>query len=237
MKGKIRLGDLLVEKNIVTKKDIETALVYLKEHGGKLGQALVAVNAIDEEKLLAALRHHLQIPSVELKNKSLTEEIVKMLPGDVARKFVAIPLKMDESTGKKTLYVAMSNPLDLSGLEEIEFVTGVNIKPVLCKESEIVSTVERYYGKTEDGEVADDLSSRVGSKNKENEEDWVKKMYSAASEDESAERKNLDDSYYSSLKKERIVVRALVNLLVRYDIFSIEEIEEELKKVEVEFDV
>lgn len=236
MKEKMRLGDLLLEKKVVTENDIQMALDHLREHGGKLGQALVALEIITEDKLLAALRLHLNIPSVDLKEKEVPEEIVKMLPGDVAKKYVAIPVKRDESAGKRRLFVAMSDPLDIGAIEEMQFVTGVRIVPVLCKESEILPTVERYYGKVEKGEVADDLTAWIRERSergeKSDEDKWLNGM---ASKGKPGEPKTLDRSYFETLKNERMVLRALVNLVVRYDIFSIEEIEAEIKRVEREF--
>ncbi|MBN1572729.1 MAG: hypothetical protein JW984_05965 [Deltaproteobacteria bacterium] len=240
MQKKVRLGDLLVEKKIVTENDIKRALGYLKEHGGKLGQALVALNIISEEKLLTALRYHFNIPSVSLKDKSIPEEIANMLPADIAKKYAAIPVKKDESGGKKTLFVAMLNPLDLSAIEDMQFVTGFKIKPVLCKESELLPIVERYYGKLERGEISDDGPAWSGDKASDvsgEEEEWIKKMDNEVSMEKSKKKKELDESHYSTLKQERIIIRALVNLLIRYDIFSVEEIEEEIKRVERKFTV
>lgn len=75
------------------------------------------------------------------------------------------------------------------------------IETVLCKESEIVSAIKRCYEKAEDGEIVDDLSLWVGSKNEEGEEDWVKKMSGGDSQGKSVEIKNLDDSYYLVLRR------------------------------------
>ncbi len=242
MKEKVRLGDLLVKKKIVTENDIKMALEYLKEHGGKLGQALVALNIISEEKLLTALRYHFNIPSVDLKEKSIPEELAEMLPADIAKKYVAIPVKKDEVGGKKTLFVAMLNPLDLGAIEDMQFVTGIKIKPVICKESELLPAVERYYGAVVREDIADDTSTWVAKETpgtgEDGEEELINKMVdTAVSGKRAKEKKELDESHFSTLKKERIMIRALVNLLIRYDIFSVEEIEEELKRVERKFTV
>jgi type IV pilus assembly protein PilB len=238
MQKKVRLGDLLIEKKVVTENDIKMALGYLKEHGGKLGQALVALNIISEEKLLTALRHHFNIPSVDLRDKPIPEDLVDMLPADIAKKYVAIPVKKDEAGVKKTLFVAMLNPLDLGAIEDMQFVTGFKIKPVLCKESELLPAIERCYGAIERKDISDDSPVWVGEKDSDvsgEEEEWIEKMEGEVSSEKSKKKKELDESYYSTLKNERIVMRALVNLLTRYDIISVEEIEQEIKRVERKF--
>jgi hypothetical protein len=238
MKEKMRLGDLLLEKKIVTENDIQMALEHLKVHGGKLGQALVALEIITEDKLLAALRHHLNIPSVDLKDKEVPEEIIKMLPGDVAKKYIALPVKRDDSSGKRRLFVAMSDPIDLAAIEEMQFVTGMRIVPVLCKESEILPAVERYYGEVAKGEVTDDLTAWMKERSQRGKKsDQDKWLNDAVSRGKPGEPRTLEKSHFETLKNERMVLRALVNLIIRFDIFSVEEIEAEIKRVEREFHI
>lgn len=238
MKEKMRLGDLLLEKKIVTENDIQMALEHLRVHGGKLGQALVTLQIITEDKLLAALRHHLNVPSVDLKAKEVPEEIINMMPGDLAKKYIAVPVKRDDSSGKRRLFVAMSDPLDLGAIEEMQFVTGFRITPVLCKESEILPAVEKYYGEIEKGKDMDDLTAWMKNKSaggrKSDEEKW---LGGGAPGGKPGEPRTLEGSHFETLKNERMVLRAITNLLIRFDILSVEEIEAEIKKVEREFHI
>jgi hypothetical protein len=144
-KQKIRLGDLLLSKNIITEEELQKALVYIRKNGVKIGDALVQLNIISEDKLLAALRYHFGITAVDLKNIIINNNIIKLVPREIAKKHKVVPYKIEGTGAKKTLMVVMSNPTDLNAITELEFITGYRIQPVISKDSEILAALKQYY--------------------------------------------------------------------------------------------
>jgi len=138
---KIRFGELLVEKMVITEDDLSRALSYISKNGGRVGDALVALEIITENQLLGALRYHFGIPAVDLKRIRIQQNIIDLISKEIAVKHRAVPFKIKD----KTLMVVMSNPMDLNAVEDIEFVSGFRIQPVLSKESEIAKALNYYY--------------------------------------------------------------------------------------------
>ena len=144
-KQRIRLGELLLSKNVITEEELKKALNYVQKNQVKLGDALVQLNIISEDKLLAALRYHFGITAVDLKNVLINGNIIKLVPRDIAKKHRVIPYKIEGTAAKKTLMVVMSNPTDLNAITELEFITGYSIQPVISKDSEITGALKQYY--------------------------------------------------------------------------------------------
>lgn len=142
---KMRLGDLLVSKNIITEEELQKALGYVQKSGVRIGDALVRLNIISEDKLLAALRYHFGITAVDLKNVMINSNVIKLVPRDIAKKHKAVPYKIVGTAAKRTLMVVMSNPTDLNAITELEFITGYSIQPVISKDSEILAALKQYY--------------------------------------------------------------------------------------------
>ena len=138
---KKRLGELLVEKKIITDDDLAQALSYISKNGGRIGDALVALEVLSEDQLLGALRYHFGIPAVELKRIRIQQEIIDLVPKDTAMKHRAVPFNIKD----KTLLVVMSNPMDLNAVEDIEFASGYRIQPILSKESDLAEALNAYY--------------------------------------------------------------------------------------------
>ena len=136
----------MINNNIVTEDELTQALDHQETRGGRLGEALVYLNIISEDKLLAALRYHLRVPAMELENRDIPEDVRDTIPPGLARKYHAVPIRIkDDSSGKMNILFAMSNPLDMNAIEELEFATGMKVVPVLAKDSQIQALIRRYY--------------------------------------------------------------------------------------------
>ena len=123
-KIKIRLGEFLIKNNIITQDELTQALNHQETRGGRLGDALVYLNIISEDKLLAALRYHLRVPAMELENRDIPEDVITTIPPSLARKYHAVPVQIkNDPSGKQNVLIAMSNPLDMNAIEELEFAT------------------------------------------------------------------------------------------------------------------
>ncbi|MBN1572728.1 MAG: hypothetical protein JW984_05960 [Deltaproteobacteria bacterium] len=143
--AKMRLGDFLVSRKIITESQLSRALQHQKQWGGRLGEALTYLRIVSEDKLLAALKYHLEIPIMDLQEINIPSDVIKLIPKEMAGKFKAVPVRIAVSFGKKTLLVAMSDPLDIKAIEEIQFASGYRIQPVLSKEHSIMNALSHYY--------------------------------------------------------------------------------------------
>ena len=144
-KKKMRLGEFLVDKKIISEKDLNRALKQQEQWGGRIGEALIKLNIISEDKLLAALRYNLGIPVVDLKGSEIPKNIVSLFSKKMAEKYMAVPVKLMEEANKKVLLVAMSNPMDMSAIEEIQFALGLRVQPVLARSKDINFSLHHHY--------------------------------------------------------------------------------------------
>ena len=137
-----RLGDLLVEANCITSKDLADAIVQQRKTGELLGVTLIRMGVLSEQSLLKVLQVQLGLPFVDLQEEPADEQALTLIKEEVARKYVALPLRIE---GRSTLVVAMADPLNVAALEDLRFHSGMFLQPVLALPSAIVDGIERYY--------------------------------------------------------------------------------------------
>src|SRR4029077_4793928 len=129
-----RLGDLLVEKGIITDSQLHEVLNQQRESGGKLGSLLVQKGFIEEEVLLSFLSKQVGISYIVLTERGpIREEVLKCVPESIARRHGLIPI---EKTGN-SLTVAIADPLNVLVLDDLKMMTGFEIKPALASETDI----------------------------------------------------------------------------------------------------
>ncbi len=137
-----RLGDLLVDEGLITKEQIEKAISVQKEKGGRLGSILVQLGFVTDKQITEVLGKQYGVPTVDLEKENIDPEVAKLIPPQVAQKFQVVPVKRDG----KTLYLAMANPVDVYTIEDIKFITGYEIVPMVASENMISKAIERIYG-------------------------------------------------------------------------------------------
>jgi MSHA biogenesis protein MshE len=142
IRKKIRLGDLLVEAGIISQKQLEFALAEQAERGRKLGQVLVDLEYIPEEKLLKFLSEQLRLPLVDLRHYPLKNDCVQMLPEALARRFRAIVLKAD----KDGVLVGMSDPTDIFAYDELVRVLNAPVFQAVVREKDLLRNLDLFYG-------------------------------------------------------------------------------------------
>lgn len=155
---KIRVGDLLVEQEIITNEQLEYALKEQKISGSKLGKTLVTLGFVDESVLLNTLSNQLDIPFVDIKTFSYERNDVRALKETIARRFRVSVLKKTE----EKVILGMSDPTDLFCLDEVAKFFNVPIEPVIVRESELLDVLDMSYGESEKiaslvEEINDDL--------------------------------------------------------------------------------
>ena len=141
-----RLGELLIDENLVTEEQLREALRYQKANGGRLGSCLVNLGHVSEDDIAAVLSRQYGVPSVDLSQCDLDEEVIALLTTEAVNKHQVVPLKRRG----QTLSVAMVDPLDMIALSELEFMTGFDIEAMIAPESQVRETMAKYYGKTYD---------------------------------------------------------------------------------------
>jgi type IV pilus assembly protein PilB len=135
------LGELLVRMAHITEEQLAHAIERQKEEGGKLGQILVAMGVVSEEKILRILSTKFDIPMIDLGKIEVDESIIKMIPLNMVRRFNMIPVGKNGNT----LSVAVADPALSSDTKAIKFLTGCEIKLFLTTESQIEESIGKYY--------------------------------------------------------------------------------------------
>lgn len=139
-----KLGDILLERNLITQGQVDLALSIAREQGKKLGQVLVEQGVISPLMLATALSYQLNVPIVDLKKYQVSQEAVKLLPEDFARSHRVLPLAIESGT----LLVATAEPQSLMVLEDLRARVRMRVKPLLALEGEIEEAINRYYRAT-----------------------------------------------------------------------------------------
>ena len=166
---KIRLGDLFVAAGAITDNELKQAIAYQKEHGLKLGQALVETGLISKELLNATLTQQLGIEYIELLQCKLDDSITRLISENLVVQYRVIPLGFDEYN-PNVLKIATSDPMNLDALDTIQIATGYQVEPMLADDDDIQKMIDRYYSNQQAMEVAERYRAEM-MENGINEED------------------------------------------------------------------
>ncbi|MBM7541793.1 GspE/PulE family protein [Amphibacillus cookii] len=147
IRNKRKLGDVLKEEGLITEKEILDVLANKKDRQ-KLGDALVEQGYITEKQLIEVLEIHLKIASVSLYRFPINEQLMELIPKEIARENILLPIEQHENI----LTVAMNDPLDYYAIDDLELATGFEIKPVIATKEDILQAINKYYDMEEDYE-------------------------------------------------------------------------------------
>ncbi len=162
---RVRIGDLLIEQGMITPEQLNIALEEQKVRKTKLGETLIALNFITVEDFAGVLSRQLGIESVNLRETGLQDQAIALVPEDIMKKHELVPFKIDEEDAG-ILCVAMSDPLNLSAIDDIGLITNMDVRPYFASASQIAMQLDRMFGKKEaikaaaqyEKEHADELS-------------------------------------------------------------------------------
>jgi type IV pilus assembly protein PilB len=140
----VKLGELLLKENMVTPQQLQEALAHQKTNGGKLGKALVSLGSVRDEEITSLLSRQYGVPSINLDHFEVDPAIIKIIPAETARKYQILPL----SRSGATLTIAMADPTNVFAMDDIKFMTGYNVEPVVASETSLEEAIEKYYGST-----------------------------------------------------------------------------------------
>src|SRR5690348_12800075 len=140
----VRIGELLLKEKRITPAQLQEALNYQKTNGGKLGYNLVKLGFVKDEEITALLSKQYGVPSINLSQFEIDPAIVKLIPAETAQKYQIVPL----SRAGATLTIAMTDPTNVFAMDDIKFMTGYNVEPVVASETAVLEAIQKYYGKT-----------------------------------------------------------------------------------------
>jgi type IV pilus assembly protein PilB len=140
----VRLGELLTKASLITQDQLKEALKVQKETAGKLGETLIKLGFVSEEDITECLSQQFGVPSINLAHFEIDSNVIKLIPADVARKYNILPVN---KTGA-TITIAMADPTNVFAMDDIKFMTGYNVEPVVASELGIKAAIDNYYGST-----------------------------------------------------------------------------------------
>ncbi|MDD5595597.1 MAG: hypothetical protein PHY94_05055 [Candidatus Omnitrophica bacterium] len=140
-----QLGELLLEWGIINDQQLEKGLSTQKEKGGLIGEVLVELGFCKEEDIAQALTAQYGFPYLPLGNYEINPEVIALIPGRVAKQFLLIPI---DKIGNN-LTIAMSNPLNVQAIEDVEMTTGCTVQTFVSTSSDVKRAIQKYYKEKE----------------------------------------------------------------------------------------
>src|SRR5260221_4362653 len=138
----VRLGEILVKESLITQDQVQKALEFQRDNGGKLGSCLTKMGFITDDDITGVLSRQYGVPSINLKFYEIDPNVIKLIPQDTALRYQVIPLSRVGSV----LTIAMTDPTNVFAMDDIKFMTGFNVEPVVASESAIGEAITRFYG-------------------------------------------------------------------------------------------
>src|SRR4051794_14611210 len=145
-----KLGEILVRENLISPQHLRQALDYQREHGGRLGYNLVKLGLVSDDTITAVLSRQYGIPSVNLDLFNIDQAVLRLIPQEVAQKHCVLPL----SRVGATLTLAMVDPTNVFAMDDVKFMTGLNVEPVVVAEASIQQAIATYYGSSREIELS-----------------------------------------------------------------------------------
>ena len=139
-----KIGDLLVKESLISQQQLKEALEHQRVNGGRLGNCLIKLGFVTDDEITAILSRQYGVPSINLSFFDVDPSVVKLIPVETAQKYQILPLSRVGST----LTIAMIDPTNVFAMDDIKFMTGFNIEPVVASETAIREAIDKYYGTT-----------------------------------------------------------------------------------------
>jgi type IV pilus assembly protein PilB len=192
----VRLGEILIKESLITQDQLDKALEFQRSNGGKLGSCLTKMGFITDDDITGVLSRQYGVPSINLKYYEIDPNVIKLIPQDTALRYQVIPLSRVGSV----LTIAMTDPTNVFAMDDIKFMTGFNVEPVVASESAIAEAISRFYG--------------GGSSNHEELSNLMKDLVDEDQELElAADEQEMDASALEKAAEEAPIIK-LVNLIL-----------------------
>src|ERR1700730_8863626 len=145
-----KLGESLLKDNLITPQQLKEALDYQRLNGGRLGSTLVKLGILSDEEVTAVLSRQYGVPSVNLDLFEVDPSAVALVPQETAERYSVLPLSRVGST----LTLAMVDPTNVFAIDDIKFMTGLSVEPVVVSETSLNTAITRHYGSSREMELA-----------------------------------------------------------------------------------
>ena len=140
-----QLGELLFDRGIINQSQLDQALDVQRDKGGLIGEILVELGFVKEDDIAQSLTTQYGFPYLPLSNYDVNKDITSIIPGRVARQYLLVPI--DKIGNNLTL--AMSNPLNVQAIEDVELLTGCSVQTFVSTSSDVKRAIEKYYSDKE----------------------------------------------------------------------------------------
>jgi len=139
--GSSRLGEMLVKSKLITEDQLKKALAQQSTSGGRLGSNLVKLGFLTEEDITSFLSKQYGVPSINLAHFEIDQSVIKLVPAEIAQKHMVIPINRKGSV----LTVAMADPSNIFAIDDIKFLSGFKVEPVVAAETSIKNAINKHY--------------------------------------------------------------------------------------------
>src|SRR5262245_10831960 len=136
------IGELLINDDFITRAQLDAALMRQRRHGGRLGSILIDMGFVDDDDVTSVLSRRYGVPSINLAYFEVDPSLIQPIPMETAQKYLVIPL----SRAGSTLAIATADPRNVLAIDDIKFLTGLNVEPLVASEASIRDALEKYYG-------------------------------------------------------------------------------------------
>jgi type IV pilus assembly protein PilB len=140
-----KLGEILIKANLITESQLEQALTQQKSEGGRIGSILIKLGFVNEEDVAQCLGQKYGIPYIGLDTQTIDAAVTRLIPPTIAQKHLVIPVS---KTGT-TLTMAMADPTNVFAVDDVKFMTGLNVRLMIATESSVRRAIDRYYDSSE----------------------------------------------------------------------------------------
>lgn len=166
---KLRLGDVLVNNGVITAEELQKGLELQKGSGRKLGETLVDEGLATEENIARALSNQFHYDMVDLQNVEIEQEVLSLVPANVLKKHKALPFEYSPDN-MNVLRVAMSDPMDMAAVDDINIITNLQVEPVVATTGSVMLALDRYYGQAEVNSALEEYTREKESQMMEQED-------------------------------------------------------------------
>ena len=152
-----RLGEMLIRESLITPEQLEQALDHQRQNGGRLGSSLVKLGFLSSDGITSVLSRQYGIPSINLESFEADPSVIRLIPMETALKYQVLPL----SRVGASLTLAMADPANVYAMDDIKFMTGLNIEPVVASEASVAEAIKKNYGSVEEQERKREIEDLV----------------------------------------------------------------------------
>ena len=181
IRNKKRLGDLLIDANVITEEQLKEALKKQRDTGSRLGQVLIDLGMTNEEEVAQAMHEQLGVPIARIREAKIQKEVIATLPENIVRKYNVMPVQFDEMN-QNILYVAMEDPMNIIAIDDIGIATGLQIEPMVATPSDLHFGIERYYS----SEMVNEMAGAYAEERRKRQEELRKEAEDGKEEVESS---------------------------------------------------